>query len=318
MSALVVENLVKEYDGVRVVDGISFSVAQGEIYGFLGPNGAGKTTSLEIIEGLRDATDGQITVVGLDSRTHRKEINARIGVQLQATLLEDRLTVYESVDLYGSYYGCNPDVDAILADVQLDERRNVQQKKLSGGQKQRLALALALVNDPDVLFLDEPTTGLDPQSRHNLWDVVLRLKKRGKTVILTTHYMDEAEYLCDRIAILDHGKIIAEGTPGELTDLLGASHVISVPVLEGQGGIDGRLESPINTTLPFQNRHRDHMTGSQQIGQFAGRPFSNDFAMIKNRNAVTQILRFVHVMSRQNHRLPTLLQSQHHIPQVMT
>ena len=255
MNALVVENLVKEYDGVRVVDGISFSVAQGEIFGFLGPNGAGKTTSLEIIEGLRDATEGQIHVVGLDSRTHRTEINERIGVQLQATLLEDRLTVYESVDLYGSYYGCSPDVDAILADVQLDEKRNVQQKKLSGGQKQRLALALALVNDPDVLFLDEPTTGLDPQSRHNLWDVVLRLKKRGKTVILTTHYMDEAEYLCDRIAILDHGKIIAEGTPGELTDLLGASHVISVPVLEGQGGIDGCLASADKVEMRAEQAH---------------------------------------------------------------
>ncbi len=232
MDALKVDNLVKIYDDVRVVDGISFTVHPGEIYGLLGPNGAGKTTSLEMIEGLRTPSEGVITVCGLDGITQRKEINARIGVQLQATLLEERLTVSESIDLYASYYKKDVSVDAILADVQLEEKRDAQQKKLSGGQKQRLALALALVNDPDVLFLDEPTTGLDPQSRHNLWDVVLGLKKRGKTIILTTHYMDEAEQLCDRIAILDHGKIIAEGTPPELVGLLDASHVVSVPCPE--------------------------------------------------------------------------------------
>ena len=229
MTAITVSGLTKQYGDQLVVNDLSFEVQPGEIFGFLGPNGAGKTTTLEIIEGLREPTSGTMTVLGLDTATHRAEVNGRIGVQLQTATLDSRLKVWESVSLFGSYYGKDVDVDALLEQVNLVDKRDAMQRSLSGGQKQRLNLALALVNDPEVLFLDEPTTGLDPQSRRHLWSIVLDLKAKGKTIILTTHYMDEAEKLCDRIAIIDNGKIIALDTPSALIDSLEAGKIIVVP-----------------------------------------------------------------------------------------
>jgi ABC-2 type transport system ATP-binding protein len=232
MTAISVSGLKKEYGGIAVVNNLSFDVQDGEIFGFLGPNGAGKTTTLEMIEGLRDPSAGSMTILGKDASIHRTEVNSRIGVQLQSAVLDSRLKVWESICLYASYYGLDVDVDALLAQVNLEDKRNAMQRGLSGGQKQRLNLALALVNDPQVLFLDEPTTGLDPQSRRHLWSIVLSLKERGKTIILTTHYMDEAEKLCDRIAIIDQGTIIAQGSPAELIASLDTGKIIIVPSSE--------------------------------------------------------------------------------------
>jgi ABC-2 type transport system ATP-binding protein len=224
--AVSVRDLVKRYGRVIAVNGVSFQIQRGEIYGLLGPNGAGKTTTLEILEGIRRADAGDVRIDGLDIRRKRRAVQARIGVQLQTTTLFDELSVRETLALFGSFYPRALPPDALLAEVALSDKARAKPEELSGGQRQRLALALALVNDPALIFLDEPTTGLDPQSRRLLWETILRLRERGKTILLTTHFMEEAQTLCDHIAILDAGRIIAEDTPAGLIGLLGASATI--------------------------------------------------------------------------------------------
>ncbi len=221
-----VRGLEKRFGRVTAVDGISFEIRRGEIFGLLGPNGAGKTTTLEVLEGIQTADRGEIAVDGLDVRRQRRAVQRRIGVQLQATALFQRLTVRETIALFGAFYPRTTPPEALLREVALEDKADAFPENLSGGQRQRLALALALVNDPTLLFLDEPTTGLDPQSRRMLWDTILRLREHGKTVVLTTHFMDEAQQLCDRIAIMDHGHIIAQDTPAGLIGALGASATI--------------------------------------------------------------------------------------------
>lgn len=211
--AIRVENLGKSYNDNRAVDGISFSVAPGEVFGMLGPNGAGKTTTVEILETLRQADEGRAEVLGLDVRKDAKAVKQRIGVALQTATLLPNLTAWELLDLWGSFFSTAASPDALLERLGLSEKRNARVQTLSGGQQQRLSVALALVGDPAVVFLDEPTTGLDPQARRSLWEVVEDMKRDGKTVVLTTHYMEEAERLCDRIAIMDHGRILALDTP---------------------------------------------------------------------------------------------------------
>lgn len=208
-----VKNLVKQYGTLTAVDGISFTVHSGETFGILGPNGAGKTTTLEMIEGLKPITSGEVLLDGHDVHHEPRVVKALIGVQLQSSSFFDGLNLKELVDTFAALYGRRVDAMRLLKDVQLDEKWKSKVKELSGGQKQRLSIAVALVNDPKVLFLDEPTTGLDPQARRNLWDLVNQIKSKGKTVVITTHYMEEAEVLCDRIAIMDHAKIISLDTP---------------------------------------------------------------------------------------------------------
>jgi ABC-2 type transport system ATP-binding protein len=225
--ALLVENLQKHYGDVRAVDGLDLAVNPGECFGLLGPNGAGKTTTIEICEGLLAADSGRVELLGLRWEHHEHELRERLGIQLQETQLSEKLTVEETVRLFRSFYKEGRTVGDVIDLVQLDEKRTARVGKLSGGQKQRLALACAIVGDPDLLFLDEPTTGLDPQSRRQLWDLITEFKARGRTILLTTHYMDEAQILCDRVAIVDHGKVIALGTPLELIASLGAEHVVN-------------------------------------------------------------------------------------------
>lgn len=215
-AAIHVQQLVKRYGALTAVDDVSFDVQRGEVFGLLGPNGAGKTTTVECIEGLRAPDGGDIRVLGLDARKDLQPIKERIGIQLQTTGLYPKLAVREVIELFASFYTHRVPVDKLIEMTGLQERVNARTKDLSGGQKQRLSVALALVNDPDLIFLDEPTTGLDPQARRNLWDVIEHLQAQGKTILLTTHYMEEAEHLCDRIAVMDHGKIIALDTPDAL------------------------------------------------------------------------------------------------------
>lgn len=233
--ALLVQDLKKHYGDVRAVDGIDLSIAHGECFGLLGPNGAGKTTTIEICEGLLLPDSGRVEPLGMRWDRNEHELRERLGIQLQETQLTDKLTVEETVRLFRSFYSEGRAVDDAIRLVQLDEKRNARVGKLSGGQKQRLALACAIVGDPDLLFLDEPTTGLDPQSRRQLWDLITEFKALGRTIILTTHYMDEAQILCDRVAIVDHGKVIALGTPHELIASLGAEHVIVFGVASQNG-----------------------------------------------------------------------------------
>jgi ABC-2 type transport system ATP-binding protein len=214
--AIVVRDLHKRYDDIQAVDGVSFEVARGEVFGMLGPNGAGKTTTMEILEGLRVPDSGSALVLGLDVATEAAQLKERIGVQLQTAAMYPNLTVTETIDLFRSFFRHSRTTDDLIEALDLGERRGAQTKVLSGGQRQRLSVALALVNEPEVLFLDEPTTGLDPQARRSLWDLVLSLKAAGTTVLLTTHYMEEAEQLCDRLAIMDHGKVLVLGTVEQL------------------------------------------------------------------------------------------------------
>lgn len=216
VSAIVVEGLSKHYGQVRAVDDVSFSVETGEVFGLLGPNGAGKTTTVEILVGLRQRDKGKASVLGLDPGRDAAALKTRIGVQLQTVALYPRLTVSETADLFASFYPRPLDAARLLARVGLKDKMGVQTMQLSGGQRQRLAIALAMIGDGELAFLDEPTTGLDPQARRSLWDLILDLKGRGKTVFLTTHYMDEAERLCDRVAVMDHGRIIALDSPRQL------------------------------------------------------------------------------------------------------
>ena len=215
---IVAEGLRKYYGKTRAVDGISLEVGESEIFGMLGPNGAGKSTTIEMLEGLRTADSGAIAILGLAQPRAARAIKGRIGIQLQTTALYPRLTVTELLDLFHTFYPGRKTLptDELIRLVDLGEKRDTRSKELSGGQKQRLSVALALVNDPDIVFLDEPTTGMDPQARRQLWDVIADLRRRGKTILLTTHYMEEAQHLCDRVAIVDHGKIIEAGSPNEL------------------------------------------------------------------------------------------------------
>ena len=233
--------LRKIYDARRgaavvAVDGIDLAIRRGECYGLLGPNGAGKTTTVEILEGILEPSAGEVELLGMSWARDDHRLRERIGVALQETRLPERLSVREVLDLFRSFYRRSRPVAALLADVELTEKRDAWVGKLSGGQRQRLAIACALVGEPDILFLDEPTTGLDPQSRRQLWDLVLRFRAAGGTVVLTTHYMEEAERLCDRVAIVDHGRIIKEGSPAELIRSLGAQHVIEFK-LEGAAAV---------------------------------------------------------------------------------
>lgn len=224
--AVLCHDLRKHYPDVKAVDGLDLDVLPGECFGLLGPNGAGKTTTIEILEGLTTPDGGRVEIFGMNWNDREHEIRERIGISLQETQLNEKLTVFETLRLFRSFYRDGRSPDDLLRDLSLDEKRNARVGKLSGGQKQRLAVACALIGNPDILFLDEPTTGLDPQSRLQLWDVVTKFRSTGGTVLLTTHYMDEAERLCDRIAIVDHGKRIALGTPAELIAQLQAPNII--------------------------------------------------------------------------------------------
>ena len=226
--ALRARNLRKQYPKVLAVAGLDLEVQRGEVFGLLGPNGAGKTTTLEMLEGITPVDSGAIEVLGLNWKTAARAIRARIGVQLQSTSLFNKITPREALDLYGSYYPKCLTSDALLELVQLTDKADAYHATLSGGQMQRLALAMALVNDPELVFLDEPTTGLDPQARRGLWEVVRQIKAEGRTVILTTHYMDEAEVLCDRLAIMDHGRVLTEGTPLGLIQQLAIPSVVEL------------------------------------------------------------------------------------------
>lgn len=231
MEAIVCRDLVKTFPGKPPVDavrGIDLSVLQGECFGILGPNGAGKTTTLEILEGLQDATSGFIQILGKSWESQAEGIRQEIGITLQETRLSEKQTVAETLALFRSFYRRGLSLDAVVAIVGLESKRNSRISTLSGGQKQRVALACALVGDPGLLFLDEPSTGLDPQSRQQVWEVVRALKQRGKSILLTSHYMDEAEKLCDRIAVVDHGKVIALGTPSELIRQWGGENLIEL------------------------------------------------------------------------------------------
>ena len=245
-DAITVRDLVKTYPArppVEAVRGVTLDVRVGECFGLLGPNGAGKTTTLEIVEGLLAPTSGEVTVLGRQWNTHESELRERIGISLQETRLSDKLRVRETLELFRSFYKTGLEPDAAMALVSLNEKARAFVDKLSGGQKQRLAVACALVGEPELLFLDEPTTGLDPQSRRQLWDVIRDFKARGRTVLLTTHYMDEAERLADRVAVIDQGKVIAIGTPQELILQVGGEHVIDFTVAEPTSISDDALKS---------------------------------------------------------------------------
>jgi len=231
--AISCRRLVKRYKDVTAVAGLDLEVRTGECFGLLGPNGAGKTTTVEILEGLLPHDEGDIEVLGLRWNGHEHALRERLGVALQETRLADRLTVAEVIRLFRSFYRTGRTVEEVLDVVELGEKRDAWVEKLSGGQRQRLAIACALVGAPDLLFLDEPTTGLDPQSRRQLWEIVASFKRGGGTVVLTTHYMEEAERLCDRVAVMDHGKVIALGSPRELIASLGADHVVEFSLGHG-------------------------------------------------------------------------------------
>ena len=237
-----VTGLEKRYGDTRAVDGVSFTVEPGTIFGLLGPNGAGKTTTVEVLEGLRDPDAGDVRVLGIDVARGRDSLKARIGVSLQTAALYPKLTVVEVLDLFASFYpGRGRPTDELIALMDLDEKRSTRTQNLSGGQRQRLSVALALVNDPELVFLDEPTTGMDPAARRALWDVVLGLRDAGRTVLLTTHYLEEAEVLCDRVAIMDHGRILEEGTVEELVSRRFRERAVRFDAIEGL--TDAHLQS---------------------------------------------------------------------------
>jgi ABC-2 type transport system ATP-binding protein len=221
--ALVVRGLRKSYGDLKAVDGLDLEVRSGECFGILGPNGAGKTTTIEICEGLLERDSGDVELLGMTWEHEPDKLKEKLGIQLQDTQLSEKLTVTETLQLFRSFYKVGREVNDVIEMVQLEEKRAARVGTLSGGQKQRLAIACAMVGDPQLLFLDEPTTGLDPQSRRQLWTLIEEFRSTGRTILLTTHYMDEAERLCDRVAIVDHGHIIAQGSPHELIESIGAT-----------------------------------------------------------------------------------------------
>lgn len=236
-SIISVSGLVKRYGALEAVRGISFDVAEGEIFGLLGPNGAGKTTTVEILEGLRTADGGSALVAGVDVVRDPQAVKERIGVQLQSSAFPENFTAREVVDLFALFYKREVDAFAILRSVDLHDKAKARPEKLSGGQRQRLSIAVAMVNEPRVLFLDEPTTGLDPQARRNLWDLIRGIRARGTTVVLTTHYLDEAEVLCDRVAIMDGGRIVALDSPAALIHRL-IGRGFAKPVIQQQANLE--------------------------------------------------------------------------------
>ncbi len=246
-AVVAVANLRKTYGAVTAVDDVSFAVRRGEIFGLIGPNGAGKTTTIECIEGLREPDDGRVEVLGLDPQRDERSLRPRIGAQLQESALQDRLRVWEALDLFASLYDRSVTWGPLLEQLGLGESRDTPFAKLSGGQKQRLFVALALVHDPEIVFLDELTTGLDPQGRRGVWELVADIRNRGKTILLTTHFMEEAERLCDRVAIVDRGKIVALDSPKDLIGGLGYEGRIAFSV-------DGGLDAEQLTGLPSVTR----------------------------------------------------------------
>jgi ABC-2 type transport system ATP-binding protein len=261
------KDLRKTYEGkVEAVRGLDLTIYAGQCYGLLGPNGAGKTTTIEILEGLLDATSGTVEILGCTWREHPAELRESIGVSLQETRLAEKLSVRETLELFGGFYRNARPVDEVLDELALTEKADAWVGKLSGGQKQRLAIATALVGNPRILFLDEPTTGLDPQSRRQVWDIVRRFQSEGGTVLLTTHYMDEAERLCDYISIIDHGKVIAAGTPPELISGVGGHHrvefalacapTVSAELWRTLPGVGGVQSDDSVTALTVEEPHR--------------------------------------------------------------
>jgi ABC-2 type transport system ATP-binding protein len=248
MGAIVqVEGLRKTYGDTVAVEEVSFKVQAGEIFGMVGPNGAGKTTTIECLEGLRRPDSGKVRVLGMDPQSQGQVLRERTGMQLQQSNLPDRMKVWEALDLYAAFYPRAADWKTLLDQLGLEEKRNAYFSKLSGGQKQRLFIALALLPDPQLVFLDELTTGLDPQARHSIWDLVQDVRSHGKTVLLTTHFMEEAEKLCDRLAIIDHGKIVALDSPAALIRQLGAEERVVFSV-------EGSLPAGFEETLPGGTR----------------------------------------------------------------
>lgn len=264
--AISCHGLVKRYPGVTAVDGIDLDVRRGECFGMLGPNGAGKTTTIEVLEGLIEPDEGLVEVLGRAWGRDERELRERLGVQLQETKLPEKLSVEETVRLFRSFYRRGTSVESVLRAVALAEKRAAWVGKLSGGQRQRLAVACALVCEPEILFLDEPTTGLDPQSRRQMWDIIEGFRSRGGTVLLTTHYMEEAQRLCDRVAIIDRGKIIALGSPAELIASLGAEHVVEFALANGAAlppgtlaalpGVQDVVHADGRTRLTVEHVHR--------------------------------------------------------------
>ncbi len=245
MDAIVqVEGLRKVYGATVAVDGVSFEVSEGEIFGMVGPNGAGKTTTIECLEGLRKPDAGTVCVLGVDPQRESQTLREHTGMQLQQSNLPDRMKVWEALDLYASFYPKAANWNELISQLGLEEKRNAPFSKLSGGQKQRLFIALALLPDPRLVFLDELTTGLDPQARHAIWDLVRDVRAKGKTVLLTTHFMEEAERLCDRVAILDHGRIVALDTPTGLIHSLEAEERV---IFNLDGGLSPALEETLST-----------------------------------------------------------------------
>ncbi len=258
---LSIRNLRKAYGNVQAVDGLDLEAYPGECFGLLGPNGAGKTTTIEICEGLTEPDSGGVELLGLSWRKNGRELRERIGIQLQETQFPEKLTIEEIVRLFRSFYHRGISVTQIIETVQLQEKKSARAGTLSGGQKQRLAMACALVGDPELLFLDEPTTGLDPQARRHVWDLVEELKRAGRTIILTTHYMDEAERLCDRVGVMDHGRIIALGTPRELVSSLGAENIVEFAI-EGGAGLE-TLEIVAGFHCQHSGNGRYHLSVSE-------------------------------------------------------
>ncbi len=253
--ALSLSGLRKAFADVVAVDGIDLEVQRGECFGLLGPNGAGKTTTIEICEGLTAPDAGTVSLLGLSWQSSSPQLRQRIGVQLQETQFPEKLTVEEILHLFRSFFQRGISIEETIRMAQLEEKRHARIGTLSGGQKQRLAMACALVGDPDLLFLDEPTTGLDPQARRHLWDLVDQLRSAGRTIILTTHYMDEAERLCDRVAIMDHGKIIALGTPQQLIASIGGDHVVEFAI-HMQDTESNSVNAHALTAIPGVQGHR--------------------------------------------------------------
>ncbi|HET6325026.1 MAG TPA: ABC transporter ATP-binding protein [Planctomycetaceae bacterium] len=272
-SVIRCQDLVKTYEGrppVEAVRGLDLEVVEGECFGLLGPNGAGKTTTIEIMEGLLAPTSGTVEVLGRQWGREDDAIRQRIGISFQETKLSEKLSVRETLDLFRSFYKQSSDPAQVMEQVELTEKAKTWVGKLSGGQKQRLAVACALVGDPELLFLDEPTTGLDPKSRRQLWEIIRNYRQRGRTVLLTTHYLDEAERLCDQVAIVDRGKVIAKGTPRELIVSLGGEHVIEFTLGDGSNGAGDGLAGDLDlfSRLPtVQSVHMDHGRICLSVGE---------------------------------------------------